>query len=614
MTRGMSLRRLAGALPAVAVAVAVAVGFAVGFAGTARPAAGQEPSVRAYLSPGSAVTPGGSFTLNVEVSGTQDVQRDPQLPDVASFAQFLGSSTQSSVQMINGRTSVSLTLQYRYQALTEGTHTIPSFEVQAGGRTMSTEPLQLTISGDATPTRSSDSPVGPNDLFITAEPSKRTVFVGEPLILEYRIWTQVDVASFGMTRIPEPEGFWVEDVTQPGQPRVEQRNRDGVTYTTAIIRRVALVPTGTGERTIEPIGVEAQVRVRAGGRDPFDGFFGRSSPFASRTVPTTVLANPVTIDVQPLPPGAPQPFTGIVGTLEVSADLDRDSVASNDAVTFTVRVAGTGNIPTVPAPELDLEGDFEVFPPEVSESFRISGDGLSGTKTFEFVLIPRAPGSRSIPSIRFPYYDDALGEYRVAATDPLSLTVSGTALESPGSLGRGGVAQLREDIRFIRLGPLELRRVSGSVFESPSFWLFLLLPLAAMSGATMLRRHRDRLEGDVAYARGRRAGRVARKRLAHARELLKTNDARAYYAEVDRALRGLVADRMNLPEAGLQTAELDAALAKSGIDDELRKELVECLEECDRQRFAPPSADTEARQRFLDRAGDVMTALDRAVR
>ncbi|MDX1494635.1 MAG: BatD family protein [Longimicrobiales bacterium] len=593
--------------------VMLAVAVCVGTLTTAGAVSAQEPAVRAYLTPGNTVPTGGSFTLNVEVSGTQDVQRDPQLPDLSAFAQLLGSSTQSSVQMINGRTTVSLTLQYRFQALAEGSHTIPSFSIQAGGETLSTQPLQLTVSADAAPTRSPDSPVGPDDLFITAEPSKRTVYVGEPLILEYRIWTRVDVSSFGMTRVPEPAGFWVEDVTQPGQPRIEERTRNGTSYTTAVIRRVALVPTGSGQRTIEPIGVEAQVRVRQR-RDPFEDFFGRGFPLGSRAVQTTVLANPVTIDVQPLPPGAPQPFSGVVGTLEISAELDRDSVVSNDAVTLTVSVAGTGHVTSIPAPELGLASDFEVFPPEVSESFRISGSGLSGNKTFEYVLIPRAPGAREIPSIRIPYFDDAVGEYRVATTQPLSLTVSGNALQAPGSLGRGGVAQLREDIRFIRLGPLQLRRVGGSLFEAEAFWLLFLLPLAAVGGAMVLRRHQDRLEGDVAYARGRRAGRVARKRLARARELMDSDDARGFYAEVARALRGLVADRLNLAEAGLRTAELDQALAETGIDDEVRRELVACLEECDRQRFAPPSADPEARGRFLDRAGEVMTALDRGVR
>lgn len=577
------------------------------------PSQAQEPSVRTYLTPGSTVATGRPFVVNVEISGTQDVQSDPELPDLSAFAQFLGSSSQSSVRMVNGRTSVSLTLQYRYQALVEGTHTIPSFEVEAGGETLVTDPLEVTVSREASAGAVPDSPIGEDDLFITAEPSKRSVYVGEPLIVEYRIWTRVDVSSFGMTRVPEPEGFWVEDVTQPGQPRVEQRTRNGVPYTTAVIRRVALVPTGAGERTIEPIGVEAQVRVRTG-RDPFEDFFGRSSLFGSTTVQTTVLADAVSLDVRPLPPGAPDPFSGVVGTMEVSAELDRDSVASNDAVTLTVGVAGTGNIPAIAPPELELASDFEVFPPEVSESFRVAGAGLAGTKTFEYVVIPRAPGVREIGPIRFSFFDDETGEYRVAETEPLSLTVSGTALEGPGSLGRSGVAQLREDIRFIRLGPLELRRAGGSLFAGVGFWLFTLLPLVAVGGALALRRHRDRLEGDVAYARGRRAGRVARKRLARARDLAASDDPRGFYAEVARALRGLVADRLNLAEAGLRTAELDHALAEAGIGDDLRRELVECLEECDRQRFAPPDADGEERGRFLDRAGDVMTELDRAVR
>ncbi|MBT8489042.1 MAG: BatD family protein, partial [Gemmatimonadetes bacterium] len=155
------------------VGVRVAALWALSWLGAmswAGPASAQEPNVRAYLTPGSTVAPGGSFTLNVEVSGTQDVQRDIQLPDLASFAQFLSSSSQSSVQMVNGQTSVSITLQYRYQALAEGTHDIPSFEVQAGGRNVSTEPLQITVSPDAAPARSESSPVGPDDLFITAEP------------------------------------------------------------------------------------------------------------------------------------------------------------------------------------------------------------------------------------------------------------------------------------------------------------------------------------------------------------------------------------------------------------------------------------------------------------
>ncbi len=575
----------------------------------------QEPSVRAYLEPAGEVGVGRPFVLAVEVTGTQEVARDPVLPDVSAFAQYLGSNTQSSVSMVNGRTTVSLTLQYRYQALQEGSWEIPAFEVQAGGRTFATDPLPVTVS--ASPSAAATDPTTGLDedaLFITAEPSGTRVREGEPLIVEYRIWTRVDVTSFGVTRVPEPEGFWVEDLTPGGQPDVEQRERDGVQYATALIRRVALVPTGPGERTIEPVGIEAQVRVRRG-RDPFDNLFGRSSIFGTSIVPTAVLSNPLTVEVSPLPEARPEPFSGVVGDLRIEASLDRDSVDTNEAVTLTVRASGSGSFRTLPVPELGLPSDFEVFPPEVSEQTGAGAGGLTGTKTFEWVLIPRAPGEREVPPVELAYFDAGAGEYRVASSGALPLTVSGTAVDGPASLTRGGVTLLREDIRFIRLGELELRRTSRRpLVYGPGFWLFALLPMAAVAGAVALRRHRELLEGDVAYARGRRASRLARRRLSEARRLANEDDARPFYAETARALRGLVADRLNLAEAGLNIADVDAALAGSGVDDKLRAEVRACLEESDRQRFAPSGSDAGQKSGFLDRVGSVMDALDRAIR
>jgi hypothetical protein len=580
----------------------------------------QEVGVRTFLSPGPTVGVGRPFVLNVEITGSQSVGEEPDLPDLGSWAQYLGSSTSSSVQMINGRTSVSLTLQYRFQALREGTFEIPAFEVTAGGETRRTQPLQVTVSANAPPQGGAGAAaqggelVGPEDLFITAEATRTRVRDGEPLVVEYRIWTRVDVTSFNFTRVPEPQGFWVENVTPQGQPQVEELARNGQRYTTAVIRRVALVPTGPGVRTIEPIGLEVQVRVRRRDPfgDPFGDFFGRSSLFGSTVVPTAVLSNPVTIAVEPLPPGRPQPFSGVVGALALSARLDRDSVATNEAVTLTVTARGEGNIAAVPNPALGLPSDFEVFPPKVSESVRPFGPGLSGEKSFEYVLIPRAPGSREIPAITFGYFDGAAGEYRTASTQPIPLTVSGMA--APGQMGRGGVAQLREDIRFIHLGSESLRPAGRVLFDSAAFWLIALLPLAAVAGSLALRRHRERLEGDVAYARGRRASRIARKRLAEARTLAAQGDPRAFHAEVARALRGLVADRLNLAEAGLQTAELGTRLSERGVDEAVVAETRAILEHCDRQRFAPPGTDAGERMRLLDRVGELMTRLDRSIR
>ncbi len=578
--------------------------------------------MRAYLSPGVTVGVGAPFVLNVEISGTQQLDAEPELPDLSAFAQYLGSSTQSSMQVVNGRRSVSLTVQYRYQALAEGSYRIPGFAVAAGGRTLGTEALELTVSAGAPPggappagappggpAAGAAGAVGPDDLFITTDVSRTTVRDGEPLVVEYRIWTRVDVSAFNFTRVPEPEGFWVEDITPAGQPEVEQLTRNGQQYASAVIRRVALVPTGVGARTIEPIVLEAQVRVRRD--DPFDRFFGRSL-FGGTTVPAGVVSEPVTITVEPLPAGAPEPFSGIVGALEVTAELDRDSIEANGAVTLTVRASGDGNVRAIPAPELDLPSDFEVFPPEVSETVRPLGAGLSGAKTFEYVLIPRAPGRREIPAVRMGFFDAEAGDYGVAASEPLGLTVTGAPVQGPGAAARGGVAELRQDIRFIHLGA-SLRRPPAPLFGGSAFWIFALLPLAGVAGAVAVRRRRDLLEGDVAYARGRRAGRVAKKRLALARSLSESEDARAFHAEVARALRGLVADKLNLAEAGLQTEDVRTRLSSFGVDERVVGGLVECLEHCDRQRFAPPGSDPHARGRLLERAGALMADLDRSL-
>lgn len=604
-------------LPALLLPVVLGV-FGAGLAPSE--VAGQGLSARAYLNP-TTVAVGRPFYLNVEVTGVQSVDSHPQLPDLAPYATYLGSSTSTSMQIVNNRTTVSLTLQYRYQALQEGTVQIPALYLMVAEQTLQTEPLTLTISAEPPPDpqrpgQDAEVPgIRPEDLFIRAEASRTRVREGEPLVVEYRVFTRVDVSTFSYTSMPEPEGFWVEELPLPGQPEIEQVVRDGVQYASAVIHRMALVPTGPGERTLGPLGIEAQVRIRRPrSRDLFESFFDldRSSLFGS-VVPTTVASNPLTITVDPLPPGRPDPFSGVVGELSLTATLDRDSVDANEAVTLRVRASGRGNLRAMPDPALDLPMDFEAYPPEISESVQRSGSGLRGSKTWEWVLIPRAPGTREVPPVAFGYYDTEADAYRTAATDPLSLVVTGEALEGPAVLTRGGVATLREDIRFIHLGTPRLARTNRSTFGGTGFWLLLLLPMAAVLGALGLRFHQDRLAGDPAYARWRRAGKVAHTRLAKARRMASGESSTEFYAEVATALRGFVADKLDVAEAGMQMRDAEARLRTRGASEDSVKEFAACVERCDRQRFAPEAGDAEEETRFLKRVSKVMTALDREI-
>ena len=598
----------------------VVLGLACGF-GLGLPAQGLAQTARAYLNQNE-VPLNRQFVLNVEVSGTQRLDQDPVLPDLSAFAAFLGSSTSSAMQVVNGRTSMSLTVQHRFQATAEGTFEIGPVTVRAGGRQLRTEPLAIRIiDGPATSTRPSrrdgDGTVAPEDLFVTATASAPRVHVDEAVIIEYRIFTRVDVDGYNIARQPVTTGFWLEELGGP-QGQVEQVVRDGLQYASAVVRRIALFPTSAGTKTLEPLTLETQVRVQRRSRslfgDPFGGVFG-GSLFGSR-VPVVVGSNPVEIEVLPLPAGQPDSFTGLVGRLQVSTSIDRTDAETNDALTFRLEVSGTGNIRTLPEPELGFPSDVEVYPPDVTERVEPTEDGVRGSKSFEYVIVPRAPGRVTIPAVELAYFDVDAGTYAVAASDPITLSVVGDPLTAPaGPSGRlrSGIDLERQDIRFIRIAIPGFRPVGGSLVGSVGFWAIVLVPMIALAGAGAVRRHQDRLTDDVAYARRRRASRLAKQRLARAESLCSPDRHQAFHAEVGRALQGFLGDKLNLAEAGLIRAEIRAQLTSRDVANEVIDAYLGCLVDCDRQRFAPNEPDTAAMQDMLTRAGLAMTALDEAL-
>jgi hypothetical protein len=301
-----------------------------------------------------------------------------------------------------------------------------------------------------------------------------------------------------------------------------------------------------------------------------------------------------------------------VGDLAITASVDKTQAAMNEALTFRVRITGEGNLRAVTAPTISFPREFEVYPPEVSEQIDRSDNRVGGSKVFEYVLVPRAPGSATIPAVQLAYFDVNRRAYATAASQPIEVTVAGEAVAGPMIAGRsrGGIEQVREDIRFIRIAQPTFRSRGGSLFSEAGFWIVLLVPLVAVSGAWGLRRHRDRLAGDVAYARRRRAGRLARKRLSHARSLRSPDTHREFYAEVGRALQGFIGDKLNLAEAGLIKEDVHSQFGARGVSAEVASEYLECIDVCDRQRFAPSQPNVTEMNTFVERVELAMTDLD----
>ncbi|HSR50471.1 MAG TPA: BatD family protein [Acidobacteriota bacterium] len=567
-----------------------------------------------------------TFTLSVEVRGAALGDIRPELPSVGEFAAFLGQSSSQRFEWVNGRSSQATTYDFTFRATKMGQHEIGPVRVTVGGNTYSTKPVNISIrQGPPAGSRPGLDRSGQRDLvsdselFVRVQADRTRVYQNEPVVVEFKIYTAVPVNTYAITTPPSTPGFWSEEFDIPDQPQTRSQIVNGRSYTMATIRKLALFPTSAGSKTVGPMTVDAEVRLRTRrtgrGRDPFDILDSRL--FGSRTVPKSMATDPLEIEVLPFPQqGRPDNFSGVAGRLRIQARTDRSEVPVNQAVTYRLTVSGSGNLRTLPQPEIDFPDDFQVYAPKVSESMDLEADPISGRKVFEWVLVPREPGTKTLPAVQMAYFDPVKEQYQTVSSDPVEVEVTGSA-DGPvltSGRSRGQIRQLRQDIRFIKTQDPGFRVRNASPWQSGLFWIVALAPLAALAGAFGYRRHSDRLSADVAYARKRRAGRRARKRLSRARSLQKEETQKEFYAEVARALSGFLGDKLNIAEAGMLSEQVKPQLVDKGASRDLVEEYFDCIRTCDLKRFSPSDATPAEMEQFIGRAEKAMTRLDREVK
>ncbi len=589
-------------------------------------AGAQDLSVRLSVTP-STVSLTRAFTVQVTLSGprAQGVA-EVKPPDLSAFARFLGSrGTSQSIQIINGRMSVTKTFSFDYMPTKTGTFTVPAVVVKVAGKSYRSGNAKVTVTSAPTPPRSlPGAQAGPrvrtqpgrqaleDQVFLRVRANKRTVYQGEPVVLTYSLYTRLTVTGYAITKMPSTTGFWTEELEIPQPPPTRDEVVNGQNYVVADIKKLVLFPTSPGKVKVDPMAVDCDVRLpRRRSNDIFDSFF--DDPFFGRTVRRTLYSPPLTITVKPLPEeGKPEDFSGAVGHFKMSASVDKQAVKTNEALTLKIRIWGSGNVRMISEPKLQLPPDFEQYEPKVTEKIDKSGNTIRGSKTFEYVLIPRFPGEQRIKPIRFSFFDPSAGTYRTLTSPEFVIQVArgaSTPVAVGGSFSKEEVRLLGQDIRFIKTEAHAWRRVGRHFHQSPWFVLLLVFPLVAMSGAYGYRVRQDRLAENVALARARRANREANKRLKKARSLLALETQKEFYAEVARSVLGFLADKFNLPAAGLVSEDVEGHLRQRKVEEELIKETLALLQDCDFHRFAPTESSTENMQATLKRAENLIERL-----
>ena len=547
--------------------------------------------------------------------------KDLRAPEFTDFDYIAGpyTSQSSSTSFVNGKRTSSFTLTYTYtlMASKEGTFTIPPATIKVDGEQYTSNGVRISVlppdqpsnasaaSQSASNSGSSQTAKGgqtsnstsdlSSNIFMRTLVSKTKVHEQEAILLSYKLYfAGVDVAQLtNNTRLPEFKGFLKQEL-EIGEIQTELEHYNGRNYQTAVLYRTLLFPQRSGDITIDPAQFEALLRVqnRAQVRSIFDDFFN------SYTTATKALTSPgVTIHVSALPAGKPTGFSGGVGQFNISSAISSTDLQANEAVTLTLTIQGAGNMKLLKTPAVDWPEGFEVYDPKVTNNFRNSTSGVSGTKTIEYLAIPRAGGTYAIPPIQFSYYDTQADDYKTLTTPEYTLHIARSANEEANAavvnnfVQKEDIQQLGSDIRYIYANELPEFKIRQSTvtFGTLAFWLCYLVPALLAALLFIIFRKKIKENADITRVRYKKANKVAQRRLKTAEQLLKADNKTAFFEEIERAAWTYLSDRLSIPTAQLNKENIAQILAAKGVAEALIKDVLHVLSTAEFARYAPTS-------------------------
>jgi hypothetical protein len=529
-----------------------------------------------------------------------------------------------------------------------GTFDIPPAKVKVNGSWMDSPSLRITVvssnqapspSQSQTQTQSTQpgstqqqtSPSGqssglkPDDVIITASADKNSAWVGEPVIITYRIYTKVSIPSYAINKIPAFDGFWSENLTDPNtRPQQSEEILNGQRYTSALLRRIIVYPQRSGNLSLESLEVEVIARIARQRQQPnaqdwmnqmFGNFFTNpfgSDPFSSfpgfgsayEDIKTVVKSNSVTLNIRELPSkNRTADFSGQVGKYTLEAWFDKDRILIDDALNLIVKISGNGNMSLLHAPDIQFPKSFESYEPIVEDNTKVTSGGFSGNKVFNYLIVPREPGNFTIPSIRFTYFDPSKNDYVTLSTDEFKLQVIGQ------HSGITSLSEVDKDIRFIQLSAGTFRKINSYFFASPLHIIFFLLPLAGFFVFIFVQRRKIQLRSNEQLLRYKQATKTARKRLKKASKLLGAGQINEFYEETARAIWAYLGDRFSIQQAELSVDNVLNNLQESGVEQNILTELKQTLEFCEYIRFAP-GANSATPGEVLEKAGNTIRQME----
>jgi hypothetical protein len=538
-----------------------------------------------------------TFTLNAEGQNFKP-------PDFKGFSVIMGPSQSTSMQIINGKVSQSVSFTYILEAGNMGKYTIGSASIVSNGQKIVSNTIDVTVVKGAAPHQSQQQKsedqqaqeiIEPN-LYITLSVSKSSVYLGEQVIATYKLFKhpELQLVKIDLPKMPAFNGFWAQDIEDIKQLDYSSEMINGVRFQTAILKKVILLPQQSGNLTVDPIELNTTVRLRVQQKQRSRGFFDDffSDPFfgSYKDFNYSLRSRTAKLSVKALPDNAPVDFKGAVGEMQLKGWLDRTKTKTNEPVALKIQLSGKGNLKLVEPFSLNLPTDIESYEPKVADNLTLSASGYSGNKIFEYLLIPRHAGKFEIEPVIFSYFDLGRHKYVTLTTDKFILDVEkgeGSESQIVSGVAKEEIQYLGKDIRFIKDPPTSFKQRGSRFYLSTLFFIFGTAPLFLFIAFIIIRKKQIKLNSNQLLLRNRQANKVAKKHLSLAKSYLTNSEKDKFYEELTRALWGYLSDKLSIPLAELTKDTAASVLEKLNVPQESTQKYLSVINDCEFARFAP---------------------------
>ncbi|MDG1194254.1 MAG: BatD family protein [Polaribacter sp.] len=545
--------------------------------------------------------------LRIEFSVNKQGADNFTPPDFKDFRVIQGPSQSVSQSWINGKVSFSQSYSYILKPKRRGELIISPANIKYRGKTLNSKMMKIVV---LNPVEIPDNPNDPNyiaqqNIHLVAETSKSRPFVGEGIYVEYRLYVSENVSVFdtSVTEAPQYNGFWNQEIKINGFP-VKMGKYNGENYRYIVLQKALLIPTKTGKLTIDPMKMDIVIGVPTGRVDFFGNVITKNlkKEFAS----TKKIIRPKSLPLE----NKPENFTGAVGKFKFDVSLSKNALKANESSQIKLTVSGKGNLKLFELPTVETPAELEKYQPERKERVRVAADGITGSVTDTYTVVPQYKGKYKIPNIAFSYFNPNEKKYQTIATEDLFVDVlEGKELVTNNNslIQKKTVISTGKNFRYIQTKSEFMTKDSADFFKSNVFYLFLLLPLISIPIGIVIAKNNEKRNRDVIGRKQRRAERLAKKYLSEAHKQLGKKEA--FYESLERALHNYLKAKLGIEIADISKEKIAQILQQRNVDKDTTKEFIAVLEHSDFARYSPIT-NTEMKQEF-ERAKLVIVQLDK---